>query len=147
MKNPRAIENVIEQLIDWAAAALETSSNQPVLPHAIIVLNVFDNTSDATLWDVNRSTIDLLDKVSRAVHQNHKLRKFAEFWRGVGRQIETVEMLLLSYYSSICVVRVPEKGASEINSRAGTKALPGSQGGLREVKGIQAQITHASECR
>lgn len=105
MKNPRVIENVIEQLIDWAAAALETSSNQPVLPHAVIVLNSFDNTSDPTLWDVNNSTVDLLAKVSRAVHQNHKLRKFAEFWREKGRQVETVETLLLSYYSSIRVVR------------------------------------------
>lgn len=106
MKNPRTIENVIEQLIDWAAAALETSSNQPVLPHAIIVLNAYDNTSDPALWDVNNSTVDLLEKVSRAVHQNHKLRKFAEFWREKGRQVETVETLLLSYYSSVRVVRV-----------------------------------------
>jgi hypothetical protein len=106
MKNPRVIENVFEQLIDWAAAALETSSNQPVLPHAIIVLNAFDNTSDPALWNVDNSTADLLGKVSRAVHQNHKMRKFAEFWRGKGRQIETVEILLLSYYSRIRVVRV-----------------------------------------
>ena len=52
MKNPRVIEVVIEQLIQWAAAALETSSNQPVLPHAIIVLNVSENATDPELWDV-----------------------------------------------------------------------------------------------
>ena len=106
MKNPRVIENTIEQLINWAAAALETSSNQPSLPHAIIVLNAFDNASDPNLWDVDASTIDLMERVSRAVHQNHNMRKFAEFWRERGRQIETVETLLLSYYSSVRVVRV-----------------------------------------
>ena len=106
MKNPRVIENTIEQLINWAAAALETSSNQPSLPHAIIVLNAFDNASDPRLWDVDASTIDLMERVSRAVHQNHNMRKFAEFWRERGRQIETVETLLLSYYSSVRVVRV-----------------------------------------
>lgn len=106
MKNPRVIENAIEQLIRWAEAALETSSNQPVLPHAVIVLNASDNASDPMLWDVNNATIALMESVRRAVHQNHEMRKFAETWRQRGRSVETVEMLLLSYYSSIRVVRV-----------------------------------------
>lgn len=106
MKNPRVIENTIEQLLKWAAAALETSSNQPVLPHAIIVLNAFDNASDVSLWDVDNSTTDLMEKVGRAVHQNHSMRSFAEFWRERGKAIESVETLLLSYYSSVRVVRV-----------------------------------------
>jgi hypothetical protein len=105
-KNPRVIENVIEQLIRWAAAALETSSNQPLLPHAIIVFNASDNATDPILWDVNQATISLMDSVRRAVHQNHNMRKFAEFWRQKGKPVESVEMLLLSYYSSIRVVRV-----------------------------------------
>jgi hypothetical protein len=105
-KNPRVIENVIEQLIRWAAAALETSSNQPLLPHAIIVFNASDNATDPILWDVNHATISLMDSVRRAVHQNHNMRKFAEFWRQKGKPVESVEMLLLSYYSSIRVVRV-----------------------------------------
>lgn len=106
MKNPRVIENTIEQLLRWAAAALETSSNQPVLPNAIIVLNAFENSSDASLWDVDNSTNDLMEKVRRAVYQNHGLRKFADFWRERGKSIENVETLLLSYYSSVRVVRV-----------------------------------------
>lgn len=106
MKNPRVIENAIEQLIRWAEAALETSSNQPVLPHAIIVLNASDNASDPELWDVNNATVNLMESVRRAVHQNHSMRKFAETWRQRGRTVETVEMLLLSYYSTVRVVRV-----------------------------------------
>jgi energy-coupling factor transporter ATP-binding protein EcfA2 len=106
MKNPRVIENAIEQLIRWAEAALETSSNQPVLPHAVIVLNASDNASDPTLWDVNNATVALMESVRRAVHQNHEMRRFAEIWRQRGRPVETVEMLLLSYYSSVRVVRV-----------------------------------------
>ncbi|KAL9618158.1 MAG: hypothetical protein Q9160_007108 [Pyrenula sp. 1 TL-2023] len=112
MKNPRVIENTIEQLVRWAAAALETSSNQPVLPNAIIVLNAFENSSDASLWDVDNSTNDLMEKVRRAVHQNHGLRKFAEFWRERGKSIESVETLLLSYYSSVRVVRVVGRNLS-----------------------------------
>ncbi|KIW25373.1 uncharacterized protein PV07_08556 [Cladophialophora immunda] len=90
MKNPRVVESIVEQLLRWAADALETSSNQPVLPHAIIVLNAYDNTSDPELWDANNSTINLMERVSRAVHQSHNIRKCAESWKQKGRQIESV---------------------------------------------------------
>jgi len=110
IKEHRTIEKVIEQLIQWAVAVLETSSNQPVLPHAIIVLNASENTTDPELWDVDKSTTALLTSVVRAVHQNHKLREYAEFWRQFEKSIESVESLLLSYYSSVRVVRIPERG-------------------------------------
>jgi hypothetical protein len=109
-KNPRVIENVIDHLIQWAAAALETSSNQPVLPHAIIVLNASDHGTDPKLWDVDNSTAALLNSVGRAVQQNHHFRKHADFWREKKKYIGSIEDLLSSYYSSIRVVRVPAKG-------------------------------------
>jgi hypothetical protein len=49
----RTIESVFEKLVDWAAAALEKSSNQPVLPHAIIVLNASENSTQPDLWDID----------------------------------------------------------------------------------------------
>ncbi len=116
MKNPRVIEVVIEQLIQWAAAALETSSNQPVLPHAIIVLNASENATDPELWDVDKSTAALMKSVQRAVHQNHTLKKFAKFWRERERSIDSIESLMLSYYSNVRVVRVPEKGRPKLIS-------------------------------
>jgi energy-coupling factor transporter ATP-binding protein EcfA2 len=115
-KNPKVIENVIEHLIRWSAAALETSSNQPVLPHAIIVLNAADHGTDQNLWDVDKSTVALLDSVGRAVHQNHNFRKHAEFWRQKQKSIESIESLLSLYYSSIRVVRVPAKGRPKLIS-------------------------------
>jgi predicted acylesterase/phospholipase RssA/energy-coupling factor transporter ATP-binding protein EcfA2 len=114
MKNPRVIEVVIEQLIRWAAAALETSSNQPVLPHAIIVLNASENATDPELWDVDNSTAALMESVSEALQQNHSLKHFAEFWRQKGRFIASIEALMLSYYSSVRVVRVPERGRPKL---------------------------------
>ena len=114
MKNPRVIEVVIEQLIRWAAAALETSSNQPALPHAIIVLNASENTTDPELWDVDKSTAALMQSVHRALRQNHTLRNFADFWRQRRRSIESVESLMLSYYSNVRVVRVPERGRPKL---------------------------------
>jgi hypothetical protein len=90
-------------LVNWAAAALEKSSNQPVLPHAIIVFNASANTIDARLWDVDTATTELMQSLSRTVYHNTTFKKYAQFWRERNRQIETVEHLLLSYYSSVQV--------------------------------------------
>jgi patatin-like phospholipase/acyl hydrolase/energy-coupling factor transporter ATP-binding protein EcfA2 len=114
MKNPRVIEVVIEQLIRWAAAALETSSNQPVLPHAIIVLNASENATDPELWDVDKSTAALMQSVHKALLQNHTLKNFAQFWRQRKRSIQSIESLMLSYYSNVRVVRVPERGRPKL---------------------------------
>jgi hypothetical protein len=96
--------------VEWAAAALEGSSNQPVLPHAIIALNASENAISADLWDVDFATKTLMREMSETVFQNDTLRKYVKFWRDRKRTIETVEDLLLSYYTSIKVVRVPETG-------------------------------------
>lgn len=106
----RVIESVFKNLAKWAAAALENSSNQPVLPHAIIVLNASENDIDPNLWDVTSATSELLTSLSRTVFKSPVLKKLAQFWRDRNRSIESVEQLLLSYYSSIKVVRVPTKG-------------------------------------
>ncbi len=92
----RVIESVFEKLVDWAAAALEKSSNQPVLPHAIIVLNASENDIDPELWDVETSTSRLFENLSRTVFQNATFKKYADFWRDRQRPIETVEQLLHS---------------------------------------------------
>ena len=94
---------MFERLVEWAAAALETSSNQPVLPHAIIALNASENNIDPELWDVNVATEQLLDALSHTVKQNVCFKKHAKIWADRKKQIDTVEQLMLSYYSSIRV--------------------------------------------
>ena len=101
---------MLERLDNWAAAALEKSSNQLMLPHTVIFLNATENDIEPSLWDVNEATIRLLESLSRTVFQNATFRKYAAFWRERHRQIETLEQLLLSYYSSIRVVRIPTNG-------------------------------------
>ncbi len=112
----RTIEDVLEKLIEWAAAALETSSNQPVLPHAIIALNASENSIHPALWDVNAATSSVLESVQRTVYRNPKFKRFAQFWRERHRSIESVESLLLSYYSSVRVVRIPGLGRPKLIS-------------------------------
>lgn len=106
----RVIESVFEKLVDWAAAALEKSSNQPVLPHAIIALNASENSFDAGYWDTESATKKLLESLEGTIKKNDKFKKYASFWRERQRQIETVQDLILSYYSSIKVVRIPANG-------------------------------------
>lgn len=110
LKNPRVIEAVIEKLIDWADAALEMSSNQPVLPHAILVLNASELSIDAEQWNPVNATEWLMNAVKDSIHQNVKCKKHAQTWRSRGKRIETVEDLLLSYYASVRVVRIPGIG-------------------------------------
>jgi hypothetical protein len=94
---------VFERLVEWAATALETSSNQPILPHAVIALNASENSIDPELWNVDVATERLLESLSHTVHQNVCFKKHAELWEGRNRQIKTVEQLMLSYYSSLRV--------------------------------------------
>jgi hypothetical protein len=99
------IESVFEQLVDWAASALEKSSNQPVLPHAVIVLNASEHEIDTELWDVEVTTRKIFNSVSspHTIYQNTKFQKYAQFWRERSREIETLEQLMLSYYGSVQV--------------------------------------------
>ena len=104
------IESVFERLVDWAAAAFEKSSNQPVLPHAIIVLNASEYDINPDLWSVHKATTQMLESISKTVYQNATFTKYAQFWRERHRQIETIEQLLHAYYSSARVVRIPTSG-------------------------------------
>ena len=75
----RVVESVLERLVDWAAAALEKSSNQPVLPHAIIAFNASENDIPEELWDVEEATAALMESLSRTVYQNATFKKYAQF--------------------------------------------------------------------
>lgn len=89
---------------------MEKSTNQPILPHAIIALNATDVDGDENEWDVEYATSALLDSVSDAVNRDFKYREYADYWLNRGKIIRTTKDLLYCYYSSIKVVRIPQKG-------------------------------------
>jgi hypothetical protein len=101
----RVIEPVIEQLIEWAAAALETTCNQPILPYAIIILNASESDIDPMLWNVDFATKVLLESLAESVNRTPAFVRHARFWRERGRVIQNVEDLVLCYYSSVRVCR------------------------------------------
>lgn len=86
------------------------SSNQPVLPHAILVLNASELSIDAEQWNPVHATEWLMNAVKDSIHMNVKCKKHAQTWRSRGKVIDTVEDLLLSYYASVKVVRIPGIG-------------------------------------
>ncbi|EMC99209.1 hypothetical protein BAUCODRAFT_146182 [Baudoinia panamericana UAMH 10762] len=140
LKNHRAIERVLERLVDWAQAALEKSSNQPVLPHAIIALNACENDIPVELWDVDTATSRLLADMSRTVHQNATFKKHAEFWRVRDRQIDSVQDLLHAYYRSVRVVRIPTNGRPKLIDEQVMKFSEGIQQASNEARDKKAEL-------
>lgn len=112
----RVIENAVERLIGWAASALEKSSNQPVLPHLIIALNASENSVPPDQWDVEYATRWLLSDDQQHILRNPKLQTYAKYWQNRDKSITSVEDLLLSYYYSVRVVRIPTKGRPKLIS-------------------------------
>lgn len=90
----RVIEQVFEKLITWAANAIETSANQPVLPHVIIVLNKHEDFKFA-------DTEVILEDISSVIEKNMTLSKWAAHWRERGSTIKTLRDLVHCYYSSV----------------------------------------------
>jgi len=98
--------------LDWGVAALEKSLNQPALPHCVVALNGIDPGVDEREWDISFATQSLLSSVKTAldpVEGVPRFRDLAEHWRSLGKHIYTVEDLILRYYSSFKVIRIPSK--------------------------------------
>ncbi|KAF2230441.1 hypothetical protein EV356DRAFT_536374 [Viridothelium virens] len=114
LRNPKVIEGVFSKLVEWADAALETSSNQPVLPHALIVLNASRSSFDVDWWDVEAGTQKIFESLSKTVYNNPTFTKYAAKWQSCGREIKTVEQLMEVYYSSVRIIRVPDGGRPKV---------------------------------
>ncbi|KAK4626402.1 85/ calcium-independent phospholipase A2 [Fulvia fulva] len=124
LRNPKTFQSaVLAKLLDWGASSLEKSINQPALPHCIVALNGSDPGVDDKEWDVNFATQSLLSSVRGAldiVEGVPRFRELAEYWRGLGKHIYSVEDLILRYYSSFKVIRIPSKPRyTTINEQVG----------------------------
>lgn len=100
----------LKLLLDWAAASLEKSINQPSLPHAIIALNATDPGVDKDEWEVAQATENLMSFVNESISTVPEFIKYASVWRERGKKLHSMKELIECYYSSIRVVRIPAKG-------------------------------------
>ncbi|KAM0714605.1 hypothetical protein Q7P37_009901 [Cladosporium fusiforme] len=110
-RNPKTFQSaVLTRLIDWGVAAMERSINQPNLPHCIVVLNCSDPSLSAEEWDVDQCTRSLLSTVCGAINYVEgvpRCRALADHWEKLGRRISSTEDLILCYYTSFKVIRLP----------------------------------------
>jgi hypothetical protein len=101
------LEVVVEKLLDWADANYSRTINQPSKPHAIIALNKSPNTTNEYQWNPDLAKAELL--ASATINGNNTFMKYAEKWKDSGFYIHNMEDLLKCYYSTIHVVRLPDK--------------------------------------
>ena len=113
LRNAKTFQSaVLTKLLEWGVAALEKSINQPSLPHCIVALNGTDPGVDEREWGIEFATQSLLSSVKDALDDVEgvpRFREMAEHWRSLGKHIYTVEDLILRYYSTFKVVRIPSK--------------------------------------
>jgi hypothetical protein len=97
-------------LLYWAEKSITSTTNQSALPHAIIVLNKTSALVNEADFDINRSTESLLCEADQSLETNPDIDTYVKSWRSRGRRITNTQDLLLCYYSTIRVIRIPEKG-------------------------------------
>lgn len=102
------MRHAIAQLISWADVAVRTSSNQPLLPSAIVVLNCSDQDIPPDLWDVSKNTDQVFGDLGSIDYEDDgdELVRFAKAWPKESDDsppIATVKDLVLRYYSFVQV--------------------------------------------
>ncbi|KAF2158446.1 hypothetical protein M409DRAFT_31046 [Zasmidium cellare ATCC 36951] len=111
LRNPKTFQSaVLTKLLDWGAAALERSVNQPTLPHCVVILNAADPGLDDAEWEVNAATQTLLDSLH---HADPSCRRVKDHWSRLGYEVKTTKDLLLRYYASFAAIRMPTKPSYE----------------------------------
>ena len=99
------------RLIEWGAASLETSVNQPTLPQLVIVVNAATvNVATQQEWDVDYATENLLRSVRPSLQKKTYFKNLAQSWSSKGWRIDSIDDLIRCYYSSFSVVRIPAEG-------------------------------------
>ena len=104
----RAIESSLVPLLRWGSASIETSVDQPALPHVIVALNAVDVHVHSGKWGLKEVTDRILDLANESL-KHPFISELAAERRQSGVRIETIRDLLHSYYSSFTVVMIPEK--------------------------------------
>jgi hypothetical protein len=73
------------------------------------VLNDTDIGVEEGEWDCDQAKENLMSMVQDAIRLVPEFKAYVELWQRLGRRIRTVDDLFLCYYSSLTVIRVPDK--------------------------------------
>jgi hypothetical protein len=97
-------------LLKWADTAIERSTNNPSLPHAIIVLNKTETAIPDEDWDQLKTTNFLFESMDRSLHTLDKFKPYLQKWERPGRTLNT-KGLLQCYYTTVQAIRIPNQAA------------------------------------
>ncbi|KXJ85558.1 hypothetical protein Micbo1qcDRAFT_127798 [Microdochium bolleyi] len=109
INNPKTMEGVMEQLLKWADHNYSKTINLPSKPHAIIALNKCPNTTPDPMWSHFLSKSELFKSMKLQIHKNPVFRQYREKWQAANVHISDMEELFGCYYSSVKVIRFPDK--------------------------------------
>lgn len=99
----------MRMLIKWGSASLEKALNLPRLPHAIVVLNM--TSVEVTDWDPKEATRSCLESIDayNSLGEVPEFEELAQAWKkDADVDITSAHALLMKYYSSFEVVRIPD---------------------------------------
>lgn len=111
-----------------------------MLPCAIIALNASEINIAPALWDVETETNNLLESLAQTVHSNTCFQKFSQFWKDRSSPITTLKDLILCYYSSIRIVRIPAAGRPKLMQEQCEKLYSGIIQGCSEVRKLKQSL-------
>ncbi|KAI1741274.1 hypothetical protein F4680DRAFT_416257 [Xylaria scruposa] len=114
LNNPKTMEDVVERLLTWADANHSASINLPSKPHAVIALNKLNSSSTGDQWSRHRATEEFLKSMDAQILKNKTFEGYVKAWRQRKVAITNMEELFTCYYSSIHVVRLPDKSRYQL---------------------------------
>jgi hypothetical protein len=99
----------VEHLLEWANANYPKATNLPSKPHAVIALNKSDHMTPDDQWSSINATANLLKSTTAQINKNSTFRRYADKWKSYQSRVRDMEDLLKCYYSTVHVVRLPDK--------------------------------------
>ncbi|ETS74669.1 hypothetical protein PFICI_13153 [Pestalotiopsis fici W106-1] len=113
LNNPKTLEDVFEKLLKWAHANHSASINLPSKPHAVIAINKSSNSTPNSHWSSATATDEAFKSMDAQLQKNKTFQKYAAQLAG-RREIDNLRQLFECYYSSVHVVRLPDKSRYEL---------------------------------
>ncbi|KAJ4207095.1 hypothetical protein NW759_014093 [Fusarium solani] len=101
----RQMEADLEKFLEWAEESHAAATCRISLPHLIIVLNQSDDDSE---WDPAKTTQDIFNQQKNILTQNDNVKALVARFRKSGIQISSLQDLLLTSYSSVRFIRLPQ---------------------------------------
>ncbi|KAM3087081.1 hypothetical protein ACMFMG_001191 [Clarireedia jacksonii] len=114
LNNPKTMEDVVEKLLSWADSNYSASINLPSKPHAVIVLNKSSSSTPNDQWSRHRATEDFFKSMNPQIMKNKTFEGYVAKWAKSSVPITSMKELFDCYYSSIDVVRIPDKSRYQL---------------------------------